>query len=58
MVYGCHLADLVPMDVPRILINRYQAGTFGRRKNDIILEGELVEIVLNLAQLLDWKLEQ
>ena len=46
------------MDVPRILINRYQAGTFGRRKNDIILEGELVEIVLNLAKLLDWKLEQ
>ena len=51
------LADLVPVDVPRILINRDKAGSFGMRKNDIILKGELELIVHMITEKLNWKLE-
>ena len=49
------LADRVSDAVPRILINRHQAGSFGYRKNDIVLEGDLVETVKKLSELLNWK---
>ena len=45
------------MDVPRILINRDKAGSFGMRKNDIILKGELELIVHMITEKLNWKLE-
>ena len=45
------------MNVPRILINRHQAGSFGHRKNDVILEGDLVEIVQKLSKKLNWNLD-
>ena len=51
------LADLVAMDVPRILINREKAGSFGMRKNDIILKGELELIVHMITEKLNWKLD-
>ena len=45
------------MDVPRILINREKAGSFGMRKNDIILKGELELIVHMITEKLNWKLD-
>ena len=51
------LADLVAMDVPRILINREKAGSFGMRKNDIILKGELELIVHMITEKLNWELD-
>lgn len=40
-----NIAELVDFDIPRILINREKVGSFGSRKNDIILLGSIVEIV-------------
>ena len=51
------LADRVSDEIPRILINRHQAGSFGYRKNDIVLEGDLVETLKKLTELLHWKLQ-
>ena len=50
------LADEIPRDTPRILINREVVGTFGYRENDVILTGDLVENVDELAKLLAYEI--
>ena len=50
------LADEIPRDTPRILINREVVGTFGYRENDVILTGDLVENVDKLAKLLAYEI--
>jgi NAD-dependent SIR2 family protein deacetylase len=49
-----NLADLVPDNVVRVLINRDTVGSFGRRKNDIILNGDIIDIVHKLEQQINW----
>ena len=51
------LADEIPREVPRILINRHSVGTFGYRPNDVILKGDLVENIEILAKYLDFDLK-
>lgn len=48
------LAELVPETIGRILINRETVGTFGHRKNDIILKGDIVDVVKNLDENITW----
>ena len=50
-----NLAELVPESTPRILINRDVVGSFGSRKQDIILRGDIVDIVQKLSRLLGWQ---
>ena len=49
-----NLADLVPDNVVRILINRDTVGSFGKRKSDIILNGDIVDIVHKLEKEINW----
>ena len=49
-----NLADLVPDNIVRILINRDTVGSFGRRKSDIILNGDIIDIVHKLEQEIKW----
>ncbi len=48
------LADMVPPGVNRILINRDAVGSFGRWDSDTILDGDLVNTVQELANVLGW----
>ena len=48
------LADLVPKNVVRILINRDVVGSFGRRKSDIILNDDIINVVKKLEEEIDW----
>ena len=48
------LADLVPKNVVRILINRDVVGSFGRRKSDIILNDDIIKVVKKLEEEIDW----
>lgn len=49
----------VGRDTPRLLINRDVVGPFasvsGKRTNDFVLKGDVIEGVMKLATLLDWK---
>ena len=49
-----NLADLVPDNVVRVLINRDTVGSFGRRKSDIILNGDIIDIVHKLEKEINW----
>lgn len=51
------LADTVPKQVPRLLINRDRVGTFGNRPRDSILSGDLVESLKKLTEALGWTKE-
>ena len=49
-----NLAEMVPDNVVRILINRHTVGSFGRRKSDIILNDDIIEVVHKLDRDIDW----
>ena len=44
------IADFVPRDVPRLLINRELVGSFGSRGLDYVIDGDLIEGVGKLAK--------
>ena len=48
------LADLVPPELTRILINRVVVGSFGRHSNDLVLDGDLVATLEELLETLNW----
>lgn len=48
------IADEVPRDVPRLLLNRDVVGSFGMRKRDTILTCDIIEGVTKLAKELGW----
>jgi len=50
------IADAVPHGVPRILINRELVGSFGSRKEDFVLPGDLTESVKKLSEEMAFKL--
>ena len=49
-----NLAEMVPDNVVRILVNRHTVGSFGRRKNDIILNDDIIDVVQKLDRDIDW----
>ncbi|XP_046992950.1 NAD-dependent protein deacetylase sirtuin-3-like isoform X2 [Schistocerca americana] len=48
------IADEVPHDVPRLLLNRDVVGSFGMRKHDTIVTCDIIEGVTRLAKELGW----
>ena len=48
------LADFPPSNIARILINRHAVGSFGHRENDVILKGDLIEIIHELEDNISW----
>lgn len=48
------VAEMIPWEVPRVLINRDQVGSFGTRENDHFLGGDLVESLEKLVKCLNW----
>ena len=48
------MADSVNSDVPRILMNRDAVGTIGDRDNDLLVLGDLSDLVENVVDLLEW----
>ncbi|XP_046664934.1 NAD-dependent protein deacetylase sirtuin-3, mitochondrial-like [Homalodisca vitripennis] len=48
------LADMVPDDIPRLLINRDVVGTFGSRPKDSVLKGDIIQLTKNLISDLGW----
>lgn len=49
------IAEFVPEGIPRLLINMTAVGSFGSRKDDSLLLGDLVENVTALVECLQWK---
>jgi hypothetical protein len=48
------LADALPRQIPRLLINRDRVGSFGSRPHDSILLGDLADSLEKLAEALGW----
>jgi len=48
------VADSVPNNIPRLLINRDLVGSFGTRPKDLHLSGDLVESIKLLVDKLGW----
>lgn len=48
------LPDLVPEDVPRLLINKEQVGTLGSRRNDVLYLGDCDDGCAKLAAACGW----
>ena len=49
------IADFVPGDSPRLLINRNRVGTFGSRgEKDQVLAGDLIQNIRALAEAMGW----
>ena len=48
------IADMVPLTIPRLLLNMNPVGSFGSRGEDALILGDLVGGVLKLAKELGW----
>ncbi|RZF45043.1 hypothetical protein LSTR_LSTR002004 [Laodelphax striatellus] len=48
------LANMVPSNVTRMLINRETVGSFGMRDNDVVLNGDITSNIELLAKELGW----
>ncbi|KAL7631199.1 UNVERIFIED_CONTAM: hypothetical protein RMT77_018499 [Armadillidium vulgare] len=48
------IADAVSRKIPRILINREIVGSFGERPQDIMISGDLIDVIKDLSNALDW----
>ena len=51
------IADFVPKDSPRLLINRNRVGTFGSREGDQVVQGDLIQTIQALADAMGWAKE-
>eukprot|EP00095_Tigriopus_kingsejongensis_P011811 maker-scaffold71_size417697-snap-gene-3.15 protein:Tk11811 transcript:maker-scaffold71_size417697-snap-gene-3.15-mRNA-1 annotation:"nad-dependent deacetylase sirtuin- mitochondrial" len=51
------IADAVPHQVPRLLLNRNLVGSFGSRAEDCLLLGDLIEQITSLCRELGWEEE-
>ncbi|KAI0322406.1 DHS-like NAD/FAD-binding domain-containing protein [Amylostereum chailletii] len=49
------LANMVPSHCRRVLINLDEVGNLGEKENDFLLLGQCDDMVLKLAEELDWK---
>ena len=51
------IAQEVRNVTPRVLLNREQVGSFGYRPTDLMLLGDLITTVRQLAEMCGWKKE-
>uniref|UniRef100_A0A1B6E6K2 Deacetylase sirtuin-type domain-containing protein n=1 Tax=Clastoptera arizonana TaxID=38151 RepID=A0A1B6E6K2_9HEMI len=52
-----NIAEIVPENVPRLLINRESVGCIGSRTNDFLMCGDIIEKISLLCEEMGWSYE-